>query len=276
MNKANFFNQLGQFRQSAIGKVPNAKDSQLLLREIIAFLFPILSNKPHVEIPDGFDTLVSKIKKILINIQYDCDAADKVCNQFIDALPGIYAKLLKDAQAICNGDPAAESIEEVIVSYPGFYATCVYRISHELYKLKVSYLPRLFTEYAHTKTGIDINPGAQIGESFCIDHGTGIVIGETAIIGNHVKIYQGVTLGALSVEKSKAGKKRHPNIEDYVTIYAGSTILGGNTTIGKHATIGGNVWLTESVDPNSVVLNKSGTYIKNKNPEIKSIIDFVI
>jgi serine O-acetyltransferase len=184
--------------------------------------------------------------------------------------------LLKDAEAIYNGDPAAESIEEVIVSYPGFYAICVYRISHELYKLNIPILPRLFSEYAHKKTGIDIHAGAKIEESFCIDHGTGIVIGETTIIGKHVKIYQGVTLGALSVTKDKAGKKRHPSIENNVTIYAGSTILGGKTTIGANSIIGGNAWLTESVEPYSVVLNKSEVYVKNKNPEYESVIDFVI
>jgi serine O-acetyltransferase len=276
MNKISFFNQLGQFRKSAEGKVPDAESSQYLLREIIEFLFPILRSKPTAEIQEGFEAIVSKTEDLLKSIGFDKNEASQVCNDFIETIPQVYDSLLKDAKAICDGDPAAQSIEEVIVSYPGFYAIAVYRISHELYKLGIPYLPRIFAEFAHEKTGIDIHPGASIGASFCIDHGTGIVIGETSKIGNYVKIYQGVTLGALSVEKKKAGKKRHPSIEDHVTIYAGSTILGGETTIGKQSVIGGNVWLTSSVEPNSIVLNKSETFIKNKNPDSKSIIDFVI
>src|SRR5205085_1384856 len=154
--------------------------------------------------------------------------------------------LMKDAASIAQHDPAATSAEEVVVAYPGFYAIAVYRLSHELYKLKVKTLPRLFTEYAHSKTGIDIHPGATIGEGFFIDHGTGIVIGETSIIGNNVKIYQGVTIGALLGSKESQKSKRHPTIQDDVIIYAGATILGGNTVIGTGSTIGGNVWLTSS------------------------------
>ena len=157
-------------------------------------------------------------------------------------------------------------------SYPGFFAIAVYRFAHELYKNNIPLIPRIWTEFAHSKTGIDINPGAQIGEHFFIDHGTGIVIGETTVIGNHVKIYQGVTLGAHSVAKNLQNVKRHPTIEDGVVIYANATILGGETIIGKNALIGGNVWITESVAPNSVVFHKGQVTVKNKFPGNEPII----
>lgn len=276
MNKESFFRQIGQFKKNAKGKVPNLKQSQGLLKDLIGLLFPILSKNDKVDIPEQFEYVCSQTSILIQSITKDDSLAPDSCNAFFGNFENIYNLLLKDAKAIYDGDPAAESIEEVIIAYPGFYAICVYRISHELYKLEVPILPRLFSEYAHKRTGIDIHPGAIIGESFCIDHGTGIVIGETSTIGNNVKIYQGVTLGALSVEKEKAGKKRHPNIDDGVTIYAGSTILGGKTTIGHNSIIGGNAWLTSSVEPHSMVLNKSEVYVKNKNPEYDNVIDFVI
>jgi serine O-acetyltransferase len=174
--------------------------------------------------------------------------------------------------SIVNGDPAAKSEFEVIRTYPGFYALCFYRIAHKLLKLEVPLLPRVLTEYAHSRTGIDIHPGAEIDEHFFIDHGTGIVIGETARIGKHVKIYQGVTLGALSVKKSLANQKRHPTVEDHVVIYSGATILGGETVIGHHSIIGGNVWLTCSIPPGSLVHhNPEVTVVKGKM--IDQIID---
>jgi serine O-acetyltransferase len=172
---------------------------------------------------------------------------------FFDKLGDIYDVLLTDIQAIYEGDPAALSQFEVIRTYPGFYAICFYRIAHLLYKLQINLIPRILTEHAHSKTGIDIHPAAQIGESFYIDHGTGLVIGETCTIGRNVKMYQGVTLGALSVRKGLAGVKRHPTVEDRVVIYSGATILGGETVIGHDSIIGGNVWLTQSVDPFSAV-----------------------
>ncbi|HSN59763.1 MAG TPA: hypothetical protein VLR49_02430, partial [Ferruginibacter sp.] len=159
--------------------------------------------------------------------------------------------------------------------YPGFYATAVYRLSNQLWKQGVKLLPRVFAEYAHSKTGIDIHPGATIGSSFFIDHGTGIVIGETTVIGNNVKIYQGVTLGALSVNKEQAKSKRHPTIEDNVVIYSGATILGGDTIIGSNSVIGGNVWLTNSVLPESIVYHKSEISIRDKNP-LPDVLNFVI
>jgi len=276
MNKESFLKQIGQFRQNAIGKVPKVKQSYELLKSITELLFPILSKKDSFNIPEEFNQIAEQTKSVLLSINYSKEDAELICTKFINEFEKIYNLLLKDATAIFEGDPAAESIEEVIVSYPGFYAICVYRISHELYELKIPILPRLFSEYAHKKTGIDIHAGAKIGQSFCIDHGTGIVIGETATIGENVKLYQGVTLGALSVTKDKAGKKRHPTIENNVTIYAGATILGGNTIIGSNSIIGGNAWLTESVEPWSIALNKSEVFVKNKNPEYENVIDFVI
>ena len=180
---------------------------------------------------------------------------------FLEKIPAIRALLSKDVLAAFQGDPAANSIEEIIFSYPSIDAITVHRIAHELHVDGVPMLPRIMAEHAHSQTGIDIHPGAHIGESFFIDHGTGVVIGETSTIGNHVKIYQGVTLGALSVERGPAalrGTKRHPTIEDHVTIYAGATILGGNTVIGANSVIGGNVWLVESVPPGSHITFEDG------------------
>lgn len=178
---------------------------------------------------------------------------------FLSALPTIKELLLKDIEALYLGDPAAKCREEVLLCYPGFYAISIYRMAHELYRLGVPLLPRIMTEYAHEKTGIDIHAGATIGEYFFIDHGTGIVIGETTVIGHHVKLYQGVTLGAKSFETDENGNpvkniKRHPNIGNHVVIYAGATILGGSTTVGDGVTVGGNVWLTHSVEPGTTVV----------------------
>lgn len=175
---------------------------------------------------------------------------------FFSELPSLRSKLQKDVTAILDGDPAAHSAFEVIRAYPGFTAIGFYRIAHALHLLGVPLIPRILTEEAHSKTGIDIHPNAVIGEYFCIDHGTGIVIGETAEIGHHVKIYQSVTLGALSVDKSMANTKRHPTIGHHVVLYAGATILGGDTVVGDYSIIGGNVWLTRSVPPYSKVYHR--------------------
>ena len=171
----------------------------------------------------------------------------------MEELPEIKRKITLDVEAVFKGDPAAKSKEEIILSYPGLEAILIYRIANFLYTNGVPIIPRIMSEYIHGKTGIDINPGATIGESFFIDHGTGIVIGETTVIGNNVKIYQGVTLGALSVKKELKNKKRHPTIEDDVTIYAGATILGGETIIGRGSTIGGNTWVTHSIPAGTVL-----------------------
>ena len=187
------------------------------------------------------------------------EKARDICERFISRLPYIQKMLLMDVQAGFDGDPAAKSKEDIIFSYPGLFAIYVYRIAHELYVQNVHFIPRIMTEYAHGKTGIDINSGANIGRYFFIDHGTGIVIGETTEIGDYVKLYQGVTLGALSTRKGQllSGKKRHPTIGDHVTIYANSTILGGETVIGCDSIIGGNSFITESVPAHTRVSIKS-------------------
>jgi serine O-acetyltransferase len=181
--------------------------------------------------------------------------AQEVVAAFIDRLPAVRAMLAADAQAAFDGDPAAQSTDEAIFCYPGVLAIMVQRLAHELHKLAVPLMPRIMTEYAHSLTGIDIHPGAQLGRSFFIDHGTGVVIGETTIIGANVKVYQGVTLGALAPHFGQMlrGQKRHPTIEDNVTLYAGATILGGETVIGRGAVIGGNVFITSSVPPQTQV-----------------------
>ena len=183
------------------------------------------------------------------------ESAASVSRDLLEELVNIQKLLYKDAEAGFNGDPAAQGIDEIILTYPGFFAVFVYRIAHFLYKKKVPYIPRIMSEYAHGITGIDIHPGAIIGEYFFIDHGTGVVIGETTIIGNNVKLYQGVTLGAISTKSGQklAGKKRHPTIEDNVTIYSGASILGGETIIGRNSTIGGNVFIVKSVPKDTVV-----------------------
>jgi serine O-acetyltransferase len=183
-----------------------------------------------------------------------------IAGKFFDSLPEIFDKLNGDVVAMYEGDPAAKSKSEVIQTYPGFYAIAAYRVAHALHRLGVKGIPRVITEHAHSKTGIDIHPSASIGNHFCIDHGTGVVIGETAVIGEHVKIYQGVTLGALSVSKDDASRKRHPTLEDHVVVYAGATILGGETVIGHHSVVGGNVWLTRSVPPHSKIYYQAKMY----------------
>jgi len=192
----------------------------------------------------------------------DCERlAEEAVSALLDALPSIRDVLHEDIQAAYEGDPAARSTMEIVMSYPGLYAIAVHRIAHTLYRSKVPLIPRVMGEHAHARTGIDIHPGATIGPGFFIDHGTGVVIGETCVIGRRVKLYQGVTLGALSFQKDADGSlvkgvKRHPDVEDNVVIYAGATILGGGTVIGANAVIGGNVWLIHSVPPGARVYNQ--------------------
>lgn len=230
---------------------------------LLSLLFPALSNRHFTnprELELEYNHVKYQLSQILAYIKMDhpCDIVQIEENLYRE-LPDIRSRLLADANAILNGDPAANSLEEVIHTYPGFFAMAIHRIAHKFFTLGTPLLPRILSEFGHAKTGIDIHPGAIIGDKFCIDHGTGIVIGETVTIGNHVKIYQGVTLGALSVQKELAKTKRHPTIEDDVVIYANATILGGDTVIGKGSIIGGNTWITKSVAAGERV------YYKNKN-----------
>lgn len=210
---------------------------------------------------------LNELSGLFINIvaEISHQSGEELWTIFKKKLPSIKEKIHMDALAMEKHDPACKGIEEVYLAYPGFNAIAVYRMSHELFKLDLPLLARMMSECSHGKTGIDIHPGATIGESFFIDHGTGIVIGETSIIKNNVKIYQGVTLGGLSVKKSLAETKRHPTIEDNVTIYANATILGGDIVIGANSTIGANVWITESVPKNSMVTYQSKIRISTKN-----------
>ena len=255
------------------------KETQAFVDNLLAVLFPHFCKEGFFtkeEIESRLVLLERDLKRLLIPIMKDTSLnLDEIAVKFMHTLPAIHDKLWLDADAITSGDPAAESVDEVILAYPGFTAIAFYRLAHEFYLLSVPIFPRLITEYAHQMTGIDIHPGAQIGSSFAIDHGTGIVIGESSIIGNNVKMYQGVTLGALSVDKKYAKSKRHPTIEDDVVIYAQAIILGGETTIGRHSVIGGNVWLTASVPPFSSVYQESKVTVRPKEMTGSSI-DFSI
>lgn len=236
---------------------------------LLGTLFPDFSKKEFSspdELELHIDALKMDFEKILFKSpKKDALNLDQVADTFFNMLPVIHKKLTQDVTAMYEGDPAAKNLNEVVRTYPGFYAIAAYRIAHELHQMKVQAIPRIITELSHSKTGIDIHPGASIGDYFCIDHGTGIVIGETTVIGDHVKIYQGVTLGALSVNKEDAEKKRHPTIEDNVTIYAGATILGGETVIGHDSIVGGNVWLTKSVPPFTQIYYQARMHNKDKD-----------
>ena len=234
-----------------------------------------------------FDMLSDQIGR---SIRHDCFRYGQLCSEcddqghqialdLLEAIPSIRKILATDVQAAYEGDPAAKSYDEIIFSYPGIFAITVYRVAHKLFEYNVPLLPRIMTEYAHSVTGIDIHPGAEIDDSFVIDHGTGVVIGETTNIGQNVRIYQGVTLGALSIPRDSAdhfrGKKRHPTIEDDVIIYSGATILGGDTIIGTRSVIGGNVWLTESVPPDTTVVVETPRliYKSKKQSALKRSLD---
>ncbi|WP_265132062.1 serine O-acetyltransferase EpsC [Chryseobacterium oranimense] len=245
------------------------------VKELYGTLFLCQEVNTEYHLQNEFERLGKLLLNLVKSTTQDEVLAEKQTEDFFNVLPDIYNKLVLDAESILEFDPATESLEEILLSYPGFFAAYVYRISHQLWIQNVKTLPRVISEYAHSRTGIDIHPGAVIGEHFFIDHGTGIVIGETTRIGNHVKLYQGVTLGALNVSKDKANEKRHPNIEDHVIIYSGATILGGETTVGRDSIIGGNVWITQDVPPNSLVYNKSEIKIKDNGP-LPECLTFVI
>lgn len=249
--------------QKGFGEFPcvNIGDAKRVLSRVLGIIFPhylpecnrgkAALKKELVELEKDLVTTIGK------TTGWDAVTCQGKTNLFLADLPGLAKKVADDAAALYQSDPASKSLEEVILAYPGCYAVSAYRIAHHLLNLDIPLLPRLMSEYAHRITGIDIHPGAKIGHALHIDHGTGVVIGETAVIGDHVQIYQGVTLGALKVDKAESNKKRHPTIEDHVVIYAGATILGGKTVIGHDSVIGGNVWITTSILPHSRVMYKS-------------------
>ena len=253
------------------------KESIELLDELIDFLFPHFSVKVYYS-PEDVLAKLQLLERNVISLLKIINGKNEIENKaglFISNIPIVHDMLWEDAEAIYQGDPAAESVDEVILAYPGFMAIIIYRLAHELYKLDIPIVPRILTEHAHQITGIDIHPGAEIDSPFFIDHGTGIVIGQTTKIGKNVKIYQGVTLGALSVDKSLSNTKRHPTIQDDVIIYSQAVILGGETIIGKNSIIGGNAWVTQSVPPNSVVYSKIEVKVRS-NENYFNTMEFVI
>jgi serine O-acetyltransferase len=276
LDEKSFINQLLHNNRKRLQSFPDKQTAEDFIDELFEFLFVgQVQDFDETRMSAHYNSLKNTFAALLFEVINDETLVKKHTIDFFVTLPDIYQRLIKDAEAILQSDPAARSIEEVMAAYPGFYAMVVYRLTNQLWQQGVPFLPRFFSEYAHSKTGIDIHPGAEIGNSLAIDHGTGIVIGETTIIGNNVKLYQGVTLGALNVAKDCASKKRHPTIEDDVIIYSGATILGGETVIGKGSVIGGNVWLTYSVPANSVVYHKSEVKVKDKEP-FPEPLNFVI
>lgn len=270
----------GERRLHHLGEtaLPNEEESVHILFKLRTVLYPGYFGKESVS-RDNVEYFVGELMnevyeqlsdEIYKAFRQDCqhgsngdceacqEASEEVCLKFVRTIPRLRELLKLDVEAAIDGDPAAKSYDEVIFSYPGVFAITVYRIAHEVYRLGVRLIPRIMTEYAHRETGIDIHPGARIGRRFFIDHGTGVVIGETTEIGENVRIYQGVTLGALSFPKegvwTMRDEKRHPTLEDNVVVYSGATILGGDTVIGKDSVIGGNVWIVSSVPPKSKVM----------------------
>jgi serine O-acetyltransferase len=253
--------------------------TETLACAILALLFPHFQRTacPGVgDVEHDLERVTSLLTGILTtDLLMPGASARDVVTGFLERLPWLHEALLADARALDAVDPAAESLDEVMLAYPGFYAIACYRIAHALSERGVRIVPRLITEMAHQRTGIDIHPAATIGTGLAIDHGTGVVIGETAVLGNRVKLYQGVTLGALSVDKSLARVKRHPTIEDDVVIYANATILGGETVVGAGSVIGGNVWLTRSVPPRSVVTHE-GMQRRQRPDDDETLLEFNI
>jgi serine O-acetyltransferase len=256
---------------------PLGRDVAVFADRLLGLLFAQRSDEPDLTadaVQARLAQLLDDLRRLVAGV-IDAPTTDSVIASFSAALPDIHRRVLLDAEAICAGDPAAESVDEVIAAYPGFLAIAIHRLAHAVHVAGVPILPRLLAEVAHTRTGIDIHPGATIGRSFCIDHGTGVVIGETAVIGDGVKLYQGVTLGALSVAKSQAGRKRHPTIGDRVVIYANATVLGGDTVVGADSVVGGNVFLTSSVPPGSLVYQPAQARVRRVDEGFADA-DFVI
>jgi serine O-acetyltransferase len=261
-SEALFFQRLTEQEKSYRFKLPSRYEAGRFVQQLINFLFPISKDCVQNDLPQDLvkdhANLRHKLDCMLIPLMPEMQKTrEEILEDVFDKLPLVYEMLLLDAKSMSDNDPAAVSVEEVIALYPGFMAIATYRIAHSFALCGIPLLPRMLTEYAHGQTGIDIHPNAVIGHPFFIDHGTGVVIGETTHIGNNVKLYQGVTLGATHVSKSLASRKRHPTIEDNVVVYANATILGGETVIGHDSIIGGNAWLVRSVPPYSQVYHQS-------------------
>lgn len=247
--------------------VPKKKQVIDFAQELVEFLFPVVENEKNYEAKHKRkqDNLRNQFLEILFAFSETCQLdEEKITNAFFATIDECKEILMEDAKAMQQFDPAAKSIEEVVLTYPGFMAITAYRVANKLYHLQVPLVPRIISEWAHSITGIDIHPGATIGYPFMIDHGTGVVIGETTVIGKNVKVYQGVTFGALAVKKEEAEVKRHPTIEDNVIVYANSTILGGRTVIGHDSIIGGNCFIVDSVPAQSIVYHQPIITVKNK------------
>jgi serine O-acetyltransferase len=261
-----FFQEIVNFKKQQGCSLPDATRARRFVRKLFEVLFICKSEADNneFEIQSQLKKLERQLQLLLYPVLHDEVYSNEQAAIFFASIPVLYKKLLMDATAIYEADPAAKNIDEVLVAYPGFFAIAAHRIANQLQQQKIKLLPRIISEYAHSKTGIDIHPAATIGESFSIDHGTGIVIGETTVIGNRVKLFQGVTLGALSVQKEKASEKRHPTIQDNVVIYSNATILGGPTIVGHDSVIGGNVWLTKAVQPFSIVYQQGDITIQDK------------
>jgi serine O-acetyltransferase len=260
------------------GRLPDREQVAAFADGVVSLLFPDGRDAPRsaAGIRAELEARCAALRPVLLPLGDALpDEPDTLAARFVSRLPGIHEQLSLDAAAIEAGDPAAHGIAEVVLAYPGFQALAFHRIAHALHRDHIPLVPRMISEIAHSRTGVDIHPGATIGRSCCIDHGTGVVIGETAVIGDEVKLYQGVTLGALSVSKAASGIKRHPTIGDRVVIYAGATVLGGDTAVGHDSIIGGNVWLTHSVPPNSLVYHQSQVRVRTV-AEMAEPIDFVI
>lgn len=258
--------EISAFKRRQGYTFPNAAKARHIVRRLFEVLF-ISRNEAdssEFEIRVQLRKLEKQLQTLLYSLLPDKAESQQQAALFFEKVPSIYKRLLSDADALLQADPAAHDLSEVLIAYPGFFAIAVHRFAHQLYQQNIPLLPRVLSEYVHSKTGIDIHYAAVIGDSFVIDHGTGIVIGETTVIGNNVIIYQGVTLGALNVAKENAAKKRHPTIEDNVVIYSGTTILGGETVVGRDSIIGGNVWLTKSVAPFSVVFQNAAPSVQDK------------
>jgi serine O-acetyltransferase len=253
------------------------KRAEDFMHAVLAVLFPHFAPLPARspdQVSQEIEGLRAQLAAFLRAEGESSESAQRQIGSFVDALPSLHEALVADADALYQTDPAAHSVDEVILAYPGFLALACHRIAHALLTEGVELLPRLISESAHRDTGIDIHPGARIGRSLSIDHGTGVVIGETTDIGANVRLYQGVTLGALSVRKDLGRQKRHPTIEDDVVVYAGATILGGDTVIGKGSVIGGNVWLTHTIPPGSVVTH--GATVERARQSSEHILEFNI